>query len=121
MPDWIATGFDEYARRMPPELRIELREIKPEQRSSGRPAESVMSAERLKIEAALPKNARIVVVEKCFADAFGVKALPHDRVVHEFAENGEGRFGRELLGLGDGVAHAETDPEMFSQDNFHRP
>ncbi len=46
MPDWIATGFDEYAKRMPPELRIELREIKPEQRSSGRNAESVMAAER---------------------------------------------------------------------------
>ena len=64
MPDWIATGFDEYAKRMPPELRIELREIKPEQRSSGRPAESVMAAERLKIEAALPKNARIVALDE---------------------------------------------------------
>lgn len=57
MPDWIATGFDEYAKRMPPELRIELREIKPEQRSSARSAESVMAAERVKIEAALPTNA----------------------------------------------------------------
>ena len=64
MPDWIATGFDEYAKRMPPELRIELREIKPEQRSSGRPAESVMAAERQKIEAALPKNARIVALDE---------------------------------------------------------
>ncbi len=35
MPDWIATGFDEYVRRMPPELRIELREIKPEQTLAG--------------------------------------------------------------------------------------
>ncbi|HTH60982.1 MAG TPA: 23S rRNA (pseudouridine(1915)-N(3))-methyltransferase RlmH [Paraburkholderia sp.] len=64
MPDWIATGFDEYAKRMPPELRIELREIKPEQRSSGRPAESVMAAERQRIEAALPKAARIVALDE---------------------------------------------------------
>src|SRR5258705_11561533 len=64
MPDWIATGFDEYAKRMPPERRIELREIKPEQRTSGRPAESVMAAERQKIEAALPKNARIVALDE---------------------------------------------------------
>jgi 23S rRNA (pseudouridine1915-N3)-methyltransferase len=64
MPDWIATGFDEYAKRMPPELRIELREIKPEQRSSGRNAESVMAAERLRIEAALPKNARLVALDE---------------------------------------------------------
>src|SRR5260370_5264090 len=64
MADWIATGFDEYAKRMPPELRIELREIKPEQRSSGRNAESVMAAERLRIEAALPKNARLVALDE---------------------------------------------------------
>src|ERR1700761_3072162 len=64
MPDWIATGFDEYAKRMPPELRIELRELKPELRSGGRSAESVMAAERVKIEAALPKNARLVVLDE---------------------------------------------------------
>ncbi|CEJ19811.1 conserved hypothetical protein (partial sequence n terminus) [Ralstonia solanacearum IPO1609] len=27
MPRWIEDGFAEYAKRMPPELRIELREI----------------------------------------------------------------------------------------------
>jgi 23S rRNA (pseudouridine1915-N3)-methyltransferase len=64
MPDWITAGFDEYAKRMPPELRIELREIKPEQRTSGRSAQSVMAAERQRIEAALPKNARIVALDE---------------------------------------------------------
>ncbi|KWF31325.1 23S rRNA (pseudouridine(1915)-N(3))-methyltransferase RlmH [Burkholderia pseudomultivorans] len=64
MPGWIASGFDEYAKRMPPELRIELREIKPELRSGGRSAESVMAAERQKIEAALPKGARIVALDE---------------------------------------------------------
>ncbi|KWH47375.1 23S rRNA (pseudouridine(1915)-N(3))-methyltransferase RlmH [Burkholderia stagnalis] len=64
IPGWIASGFDEYAKRMPPELRIELREIKPELRSGGRSAESVMAAERQKIEAALPKGARIVALDE---------------------------------------------------------
>jgi 23S rRNA (pseudouridine1915-N3)-methyltransferase len=64
MPDWITNGFDEYAKRMPPELRIELKEIKPEQRSSGRNAESVMAAERQRIEAALPKNARVIALDE---------------------------------------------------------
>ncbi|EKS68249.1 MULTISPECIES: 23S rRNA (pseudouridine(1915)-N(3))-methyltransferase RlmH [Caballeronia] len=64
MPDWITNGFDEYAKRMPPELRIELKEIKPEQRSSGRNAESVMAAEKQRIEAALPKNARVVALDE---------------------------------------------------------
>ncbi len=64
MPGWIATGFDEYAKRMPPELRLELREIKPELRSGGRSAESVMAAERQRIEAALPKQARLVALDE---------------------------------------------------------
>ncbi|MDR5802408.1 23S rRNA (pseudouridine(1915)-N(3))-methyltransferase RlmH [Caballeronia sp. LZ001] len=64
MPDWITNGFDEYAKRMPPELRIELKEIKPEQRSSGRNAESVMAAEKQRIEAALPKNARVIALDE---------------------------------------------------------
>jgi 23S rRNA (pseudouridine1915-N3)-methyltransferase len=64
MPDWISTGFDEYAKRMPPELRIELKELKPELRSSGRNAESVMAAEKQRIEAALPKNARVIALDE---------------------------------------------------------
>ncbi|AIO66769.1 23S rRNA (pseudouridine(1915)-N(3))-methyltransferase RlmH [Burkholderia oklahomensis] len=64
MPGWIATGFDEYTKRMPPELRIELREVKPELRSGSRTAESVMAAEKQRIEAALPKNARVVALDE---------------------------------------------------------
>ncbi|KNH10245.1 LSU m3Psi1915 methyltransferase RlmH [Candidatus Burkholderia brachyanthoides] len=63
MPDWITNGFDEYAKRMPPEL-IELKEIKPEQRSSGRNAESMMAAEKQRFEAALPKNARVIALDE---------------------------------------------------------
>ncbi|MCY1294742.1 Ribosomal RNA large subunit methyltransferase H [compost metagenome] len=45
MPAWIETGFNEYAKRMPPELRIELREVKPEARSSSNNAATVMQRE----------------------------------------------------------------------------
>jgi len=66
MPDWINAGFDEYAKRMPPELRIELHEVKPEPCSSGRTAQSTMAAEQLRIEAALLKTkaARIVALDE---------------------------------------------------------
>lgn len=64
MPDWITAGFDEYAKRMPPELRIELREIKPEPRGTGRPAQSVMAAEGQRIESALPKGTRVVALDE---------------------------------------------------------
>ena len=54
MPAWIAAGFEEYAKRMPHEASIELMEIKPEKRGSGRNAEQLLIAEGCRIRAALP-------------------------------------------------------------------
>lgn len=64
MPAWIDTGFQEYAKRMPPECRILLKEIKPVERSGSRTAETVMAQEREKIEAALPKGARVIALDE---------------------------------------------------------
>lgn len=64
MPAWIETGFQEYAKRMPAECRLVLKEIKPVERSSGRSAETVMSQERTRIEAVLPKGGRIVALDE---------------------------------------------------------
>lgn len=64
MPDWIASGFEEYAKRMPPECRIVLREIKPVDRSGGRNAETVMAQERSRIEAVIPKGAMVIALDE---------------------------------------------------------
>lgn len=64
MPAWIEDGFGEYAKRMPPECRIHLKEIKPVERSGSKTAETVMALERAKIEAAMPKGSRIVALDE---------------------------------------------------------
>jgi 23S rRNA (pseudouridine1915-N3)-methyltransferase len=64
MPSWIEDGFAEYTKRMPAECRIHLKEIKPVDRSGSRTAETVMAQERVKIEAALPKNSRIIALDE---------------------------------------------------------
>jgi len=64
MPAWIEDGFAEYAKRMPPECRIQLKEIKPVERSGSRTAETVMAMERARIEAAIPKGARVVALDE---------------------------------------------------------
>lgn len=64
MPAWIDTGFQEYAKRMPPECRITLREIKPVERSSSKSADSVMAQERTRIEAVLPKAGRVIALDE---------------------------------------------------------
>ncbi len=64
MPAWIEAGFQEYAKRMPPECRVLLKEIKPVERSGGRSAESVMAEERKRIEAVLPKGGYLVALDE---------------------------------------------------------
>ncbi len=64
MPGWIETGFQEYAKRMPAECRLVLKEIKPVERSSGRSAETVMAQERTRIEAVLPKGGHVVALDE---------------------------------------------------------
>ncbi|MDO8298428.1 23S rRNA (pseudouridine(1915)-N(3))-methyltransferase RlmH [Lacisediminimonas sp.] len=64
MPAWIESGFQEYAKRMPAQCRIVLREIKPVDRSGSRSAEAVMALERERIEAVVPKGSRIVALDE---------------------------------------------------------
>lgn len=64
MPSWIESGFNEYAKRMPPELRILLKELKPVERVSSNTAEIAMQIERTRIETVLPKGARIVALDE---------------------------------------------------------
>lgn len=64
MPSWIENGFQEYTKRMPPECRIFLKEIKPVERSGSKTAETVMALERAKIEAVIPKNARVIALDE---------------------------------------------------------
>jgi len=55
IPEWISNGFHEYAKRMPREARIDLVEIKPEPRTTGKTSPQIMGAEAQRILAALPQ------------------------------------------------------------------
>lgn len=73
MPAWIESGFSEYAKRMPPDCRILLKEIKPVERSGSKTAETAMALERSKIEAAVPKGARIIALDEHGKDLTSVQ------------------------------------------------
>lgn len=63
VPDWAQTAWDDYAKRFPHELRVELKAVKTEPRGS-KTLETLYAAERGRIEAAVPKGARIVVLDE---------------------------------------------------------
>jgi 23S rRNA (pseudouridine1915-N3)-methyltransferase len=63
VPDWAQTAFDDYAKRFPPELRVDIKTVKTEPRGA-KTVETVMAAERERIVAALPKGCRVVVLDE---------------------------------------------------------
>ncbi len=64
LPDWMNAGFHEYAKRMPRELPLELVEIKPEPRTTGKTVDAMMAAEAKRIEAALPPRCRRIALDE---------------------------------------------------------
>jgi 23S rRNA (pseudouridine1915-N3)-methyltransferase len=63
VPDWAQTAWDDYVKRFPPELKVELKAVKTEPRGS-KTLDTLLAAERERIETALPKNARIVALDE---------------------------------------------------------
>lgn len=64
MPDWITSGFHEYAKRMPRECSIDLVEIKPEKRATGKTELQIKEAERERILATLSRDARVWALDE---------------------------------------------------------
>jgi 23S rRNA (pseudouridine1915-N3)-methyltransferase len=102
MPAWVTAGFEEYARRMPREMPLQLKELKPAQRSSAADVTRWLQTEAGHINAAVPAGALRVVL-----DEHG-RTFP-TRVLAEHLERwrGDGRDAAFIIGGADGL-----DPEI---------
>ena len=63
VPDWAQTAWDDYAKRFPHEIKVELKAVKTEPRGS-KTLDTLYAAERARIEAVIPKGTRIVVLDE---------------------------------------------------------
>jgi 23S rRNA (pseudouridine1915-N3)-methyltransferase len=63
MPDWAQVAYDDYAKRFPPELKVEIKTVKTEPRASKTKA-SLLAAERERIQAILPRGCRVIVLDE---------------------------------------------------------
>ena len=98
MPDWVEQGWQEYARRMPVDCALELREIKAEPRSGGKTPAQMMQAEAKRIEAAIPAQALRIALDERGTDLTTVK------LAQELERwRGEGRDIAILVGGPDGL------------------
>lgn len=63
MPDWVAAGYEEYARRMPRECELVLREIAPAKRGKNADIARWKEDEGARILAALSRDDHVVALE----------------------------------------------------------
>jgi len=67
VPDWATSAYEDYAKRFPPELKVELKAVKTEPRGF-KTLETLYAAERERIEAAIASGAsrgtRVVALDE---------------------------------------------------------
>ncbi len=100
-PAWADTAWDDFAKRFPPELRLELKALKAEARSSGKTAAQCMAAEAQRFEATLlaqAKGARRVVL-----DEHGTRRTSAQLAERLLFWRGDGRDVALLVGGPDGL------------------
>jgi 23S rRNA (pseudouridine1915-N3)-methyltransferase len=97
MPAWADTAYEDYAKRFPPECRLELKAVKAEPRGT-KAAHALMAAEAQRIEAAIPKGARRIVLDERGDRVTTVQLA--ERLVRW---RGEGRDAAILVGGPDGL------------------
>ncbi len=97
-PGWADTAWADFAKRFPPEMRLELKAVKAEPRSGGKTAAQCMAAEAGRMEATVPKGARRVVL-----DEHGTRLDTAQLAARMRAWRDEGRDVALLIGGPDGL------------------
>ncbi len=96
-PAWAEAAYADFAKRFPPEMRLELKAVKAEPRG-GKTAEQLMAAEAARIEAAVPRGARRVVL-----DEHGTRLTTTQLSQRMTAWQHDGRDAALLIGGPDGL------------------
>jgi 23S rRNA (pseudouridine1915-N3)-methyltransferase len=76
MPRWIQEGFKEYAKRLPQECPLLLKEIPLRKRQRSGNSKRLVEAEGLAMIAAIPRNALIIALDKD-GERWSTEALAH--------------------------------------------
>jgi 23S rRNA (pseudouridine1915-N3)-methyltransferase len=97
-PAWADAAWDDFAKRFPPEMRLELKAVKAEPRSGGKTPMQCMAAEAQRLEAAIPRGAHRVLLSE-----FGVRRTTPSLAERVASWRNLGRDVVFLVGGPDGV------------------
>jgi len=96
-PAWADAAYADFAKRFPPEMRLELKAVKAEPRG-GKTADQLMAAEAARIEAALPRGARRIAL-----DERGQRVTSTELAARLVAWQDDGRDAALIAGGPDGL------------------
>ncbi|WP_036252314.1 23S rRNA (pseudouridine(1915)-N(3))-methyltransferase RlmH [Methylobacter sp. BBA5.1] len=63
MPDWVRQGYDEYAKRLPRECELVLKEIAPGKRGKNSDVARIVKEEGERMLAAIPQGVHVVTLD----------------------------------------------------------
>ncbi|QSA97085.1 23S rRNA (pseudouridine(1915)-N(3))-methyltransferase RlmH [Methylococcus sp. EFPC2] len=99
MPDWVSEGYGEYAKRLPRECELRLKEIAPGQRGKNADIARAMADEGQKMLAAIPAGDRVVALD------LSGREWSTEQLAHSLTRwLGDGRNVSLLVGGPDGLA-----------------
>jgi len=64
MPAWVDTAWEDYAKRLPTDWSVQLKEIRPEPRTSGKTSLQLMAAEAKRIQNAIPEQCLRIALDE---------------------------------------------------------
>ncbi len=105
-PDWADAAWADFAKRFPPEMRLELRAIKAEPRQGGKTALQCNAAEATRITAALAKEAKgATAPRRVVLDEHGTRHTSAQLAtrLRAWRDEGEGRDVALVIGGPDGL------------------
>ncbi|MBA2413975.1 MAG: 23S rRNA (pseudouridine(1915)-N(3))-methyltransferase RlmH [Burkholderiaceae bacterium] len=64
LAEWANVACEDYLVRLPPELKMELKQVKAEPRAGGVPVSRILSAEAARIRAAVPTGSLMIALDE---------------------------------------------------------
>ena len=100
MPGWVEAGFDDYAKRLPREWKLDVVELKPEPRERGKSVDQLLAAEASRIAAACAGCRAVALDER------GAAWSTRDLAAHLRGWQEDGHDVAFVIGSADGL-HAD--------------
>lgn len=84
---WAQQAVDQFTKRFPPDWKVEVKELKPEDRSKGKPVEKILETESERILKAVPKGAKLIAFDERGRSLTSMKLADTLQHWHEASEH----------------------------------